>query len=315
MTDMTSARTNPPFSIACPNSAGRPFALCLAALLSLWCLMPGAAPAQTARGTGFDVEVSRQENIYHGRGRQRPDGYVIDRALDAYAHALAPGFAPALDRLGPQDRWLDIGAGRGLAMLDYYSDAQGGAPAFKASAVAMSIEDRRTAQWQATAAQLPPGKLRYIHDRRLREYSPAELGRFQLITDVIGGFSYTEDLSLFMETVLGLLAVKGEFYTVLQDVRREQGDNKPHYPGAPFLTEIRENGRDIGACAWLKRISCVEVSCHASTDWEPPIESYRVHKVCEAVSVPKLQRTHFTSGTPPERGFTLAAPGKNDSPP
>lgn len=315
MTEMIAIPTNPPSHKSHPSSASRSFALCLAALLSLCCLMPGSAPAQSVPGTGFDAEVSRQESIYHGRGGQRPEGYVIDRALDAYAHALAPGFAQALDRLGPQDRWLDIGAGRGLAILDYYSDAQGGAPAFKASAVAMSIEDRRTKQWQATAAQLPPGKLRYIHDRRLREYSPAELGRFQLITDVIGGFSYTEDLSLFMETVLGLLAVNGEFYTVLQDVRREQGGNKPHYPGAPFLTEIREHGRDIGACAWLKRISCIEVSCHARTDWEPPIESYRVHKVCEAVSVPKLQRTHFTSGTPPERGFTLAAPGKNDSAP
>lgn len=310
MTEMNAPRTNLPLLMARLIPAARPFALRLAALLALSCLMPAVAPAQAPANTGFDIEVSRQESIYHGRGKQRPDGYVIDRALDAYAHALAPGFAQSLNRLGSQDRWLDIGAGRGLAILDYYSDAQDGAPATKASAVAMSIEDRRNEQWQMTEARLPPGKLRYIHDRRLREYSPAELGRFQLITDVIGGFSYTEDLSLFMETVLGLLTVNGQFYTVLQDVRQEQGGNKPHYPGSPFLTEIRENGSDIGACAWLKRISCVEVSCHAKADWVPPIESYRVHKVCEAVNVPKLQRGHFTSGTPPERSFTLTAPEK-----
>ena len=37
-------------------------------------------------------------------------------------------------------------------------------------------------------------------------------------TDVYGGFSYTEDLSLILETVLSLLDVDGAFYTVVQNV-------------------------------------------------------------------------------------------------
>src|SRR5262249_19030428 len=98
----------------------------------------------------------------------------------------------------------------------------------KARAVAMSIEDRRTAQWHQTAAGLEANQMQYLFGRRLREYSAEELGRFQVITDVMGGFSYTQNLSLFMEKTLAFLDVNGSFYTMLQDVRTENAANKPY---------------------------------------------------------------------------------------
>ena len=64
--------------------------------------------------------------------------------------------------------------------------------------------------------------MQYVSDRRLREYTLDELGRFQLITDVIGGFSYTTDLTFFMQRVMGLLQVNGSFLgaTATVDSRR-----------------------------------------------------------------------------------------------
>src|SRR5260221_645383 len=75
----------------------------------------------------------------------------------------------------------------------------------KARAVALSIEDRRTDKWREQAANLGNDRIRYLSGRRLREYSPEELGKFQIITDVYGGFSYTEDLSQFLEKVMSAL--------------------------------------------------------------------------------------------------------------
>jgi hypothetical protein len=171
----------------------------------------------------------------------------------------------------------------------------------------MSIEDRRTAEWYATAATLPPGKISYLTGRRLREYSSAELGKFQLITDVIGGFSYTTDLSLFVERVLALLETNGSFFTVLADVRRDAGDSKPHYEGSPFLTVIaRADGSETNVCSWLKSIGCVSVNCEARENWEPPIEAFHMQKVCDDVMVPPLTTVRYEAGTPPERGFRLA---------
>ena len=176
----------------------------------------------------------------------------------------------------------------------------------KAQAVAMSIEDRRTPLWHQTAASLEANQIQYLFGKRLREYSLEELGQFQVITDVLGGFSYTRYLSLFMEKVLGFLELNGNFYTLLQDVHSENGTNRPYYPDARFLTEIANaDGSEVKVCSWLKSITCVEVTCELKAEWKPPIEVYRIHKVCNDVTVPALVPIHFEAGTPPERRFQL----------
>ncbi len=81
---------------------------------------------------------------------------------------------------------------------------------------------------------------------------------------------------------------------------------KPHYKGAPFLTEIyADDGTEIKVCSWLKSIACVKVTCEYRTGWTPQIEVYQLHKVCNDVTVPTLVRVHYQAGTPPERAFQL----------
>jgi hypothetical protein len=265
------------------------------------------APAPT------DAEAAKQSSIYQSRGENVPQGYVIDRSLLSYAFVLPAEFKQTLANLGPADRWLDIGAGEGRAILDYvtgkYDAMLQGRGSGKAKAVGMSIEDRRTARWHSTAAALAPNQVQYLFGRRFREYSPAELGRFEVITDVVGAFSYVRPVSTFMERALGSLQVGGTLYTLLQDVRAEDGKNRPYYPEASFLTEItRADGSELKVCEWLKNIGCVEVTCEAKPQFPPPIEVYRIRKVCEAVTVPPLELVHFQAGTPPERRYRLVSP-------
>jgi len=288
----------------------------LAILLLFQPLCVGTAQSENPASPGFNEEFSRQESIYHDKAQEFVEGYVTDRSLADYASALSSEFDRALASLGPEDRWLDIGAGMGRAILDYYSPqydathAEGREGcANKARAVAMSIEDRRTAFWNQAAARLGANQIQYLFNKHLREYSPEELGQFQLITDMIGGFSYTDNLSRFMGKVLDLLALNGSFYTVLQDVRSEDGTSRPYYKDSPFLTEIRDaGGSDVAVCSWLKTITCVEVTCESRADWKPPLQVYRVHKVCDDVAVPALETVHFEAGTPPERRFRVASP-------
>ena len=117
----------------------------------------------------------------------------------------------------------------------------------KAQAVAMSIEDRRTPLWQQTAARLEANQIQYWHGRRLSEYKASELGKFRLISDVFGGFSYARDLSLFMERTLGVLEVGGSFYTTLIDVQPENGAQTSARRNAPFLTTIANTDGSITA--------------------------------------------------------------------
>jgi SAM-dependent methyltransferase len=258
----------------------------------------------------LDEEFTEQEKIYRSRGADVPGGYVINRGLSDYAELLPSGFCDALGKLGSSDRWLDIGAGAGQAILDYYAPEGDAAPAKKcgrsvekARAVAVSIEDRRTDKWREQAARLGDDRIRYLSGKRLREYSPAELGKFKIITDVYGGFSYTESLSQFVDKVLSLLEVGGVFYSLAPGVHLENAKDKL---GILYLTELEDAaGRPLKVCSWLKQTACVQVTCESKSDWKRPTELINIRKVCSDVSVPRLKLWEFEAGYPPSRRFQL----------
>ena len=244
---------------------GRPRAARLAVLIVivLQALGLGVGWPQEPAPPRIDEEFAKQEKIYRSRGADVPGGYITNRGLSDYLELLPSGFCDALGTLGNSDRWLDIGAGAGQAILDYNAPENEAAPGKrcagaggKVRAVAMSIEDRRTDTWQQQAASLGDDRLRYLTGKRLRDYSPEELGKFQIITDVFGGFSYTEDLSQFVDRVLSLLEVGGVFYTIVQSVHLEDGKDKPT---TWYLTELVDAaGRDVKVCSWLKKTSLRE---------------------------------------------------------
>jgi SAM-dependent methyltransferase len=258
----------------------------------------------------IDEEIAKQEKIYRSRGGDTPEGYVTGRGLSDYAKLLATGFCDALGSLGSSDRWLDIGAGAGQAILDYYAP-EGDAPSGekcarsgdKARVVAISIEDRRTDKWRQQAANIGDHRIRYLFGKRLRNYSSEELGKFHIITDVFGGFSYTEYLSQFVDKVLSLLEIGGVFYTLMPGVRLENAKDKL---GILYLTELEDAaGRREKVCSWLKKTTCVQVTCESRSEWKRPTELIKIRKTCSEVSVPRLKLWEFEAGYPPARRFQL----------
>ncbi len=282
----------------------------VAVLIVLQAFGLGAVWPQELAEPRLDEEIVKQEKIFQRRGADVPSGYITNRGLSNYAELLPSGFCDALDRLGSSDRWLDIGAGAGQAILDYYAP-EGDAPSdekcvrsgSKARAVALSIEDRRTDKWRQQAASLGGDRLRYLSGKRLRQYSGEELGKFQIITDVFGGFTYTENLSQFVEKVLSLLEVGGVFYTLVPGVHLEDGKDKL---GVLYLTELENAaGRPDKVCSWLKRSAGVQVTCESKSDWKRPTELIKVEKVFSDVSVPRTKLLEFGAGYPPDRRFQL----------
>jgi hypothetical protein len=120
---------------------------------------------------------------------------------------------------------------------------------------------------------------------------------------VYGGFTYTEDLSLFIDKVLGLLEVGGGFYTLATGVRCEDGKDKL---GSMYLTELEDAfGRDVKVCSWLKKISCVQVTCESKGDLEKPTELIKIRKICSDTAVPGMKLLEYEAGYPPGRRFQL----------
>lgn len=279
--------------------------------------------AEKPAGSAFSKEMSEQAKIYQTRGDVVPVGYVIDRSLLAYTINLMPEFRRSLAELGPAQRWLDIGAGEGQAILDYYGERYDAMNrdgrekrGSKARSVAISIEDRRQPEWHETAAKLEPGKITYLFGKTLSERAPEELGKFHLATDVFGGFSYTPRISRFMERTLSLLEVNGVFYTLLIDVHPETWPGQPGRPTTAFQTQIMNpDGSELKICAWLKQIACAEVQCETESKIDTPTERYRIRKTCNEVVVPALESVHFVAGTPPAREFRLVKPSSPSSAP
>jgi hypothetical protein len=267
----------------------------------------GAGWAQEPVQSRIDEQFAKQEKIYRKQG---PGSYTTNRGLSSYAEVRPGGFCDALGRLGSSDRWLDIGAGQGQAILDYCAPQDDAEPAkkcggsgAKASAVAISIEDRRTDKWKQQAAILGEHRLRYLAGKRLRQYSLEELGKFQIVTDVYGGFTYTENLSRFIEKVLNLLEIGGAFYTVLSSVHLEDGKNKL---GTWYRTELVDAAsRPVTVCSWLKQTTCTKVTCESKSEWDEPSELIKIRKVCSNVSVPRTNLVEYMAGAPPGRRFQL----------
>ena len=94
---------------------------CLFILVILQAVWPETSHAAQSGNLNFAEEVSKQESVYRSKGERVPDGYVTDRSLLSYTFLLSSEFDYSLASLGPTDRWLDIGAGIGQAILDYYA--------------------------------------------------------------------------------------------------------------------------------------------------------------------------------------------------
>jgi SAM-dependent methyltransferase len=290
------------------NTAAAPLAVLIVIVLEALGL--GTGWSQEPAQPRIDEEFAKQEKIYRSRGAEVPSGYVTNRGLSDYAQLLPSGFCDALGSLGSSDRWLDVGTGEGQAILDYYAPVDDAVPAGKcaqlagrARSVAMSIEDRRTDKWQQQAASLGDDRISYLSGKGLRHYSREDLGKFQIITDVYGGFSYTEDLSQFLEKVLSLLETGGVFYTLVQGVHLEDGKDKPDNS---YQTELVDAaGRDVKVCSWLKQTTCAKVACESKTDWNAPTELINIRKVCSDVSVPRMKLLKYEAGNPPGRRFQL----------
>jgi len=277
----------------------------LAVVIVVAVQMLGAGWVEEPVQPRIDEEFVKQEKIYRRQGTR---SYTANRGLSNYAEVLPTGFCDSLGRLGSSDRWLDIGAGEGQALLDYYAPQNNaatkkcGGSGPKARAVAMSIEDRRTDRWKQQAASLGD-RLRYLPGKRLRQYSLEELGKFQLITDVYGGFTYTENLSRFIEQVLSLLEIGGTFYTVLPSVHLEDGTDKL---GTWYKTELVDAAsRPVKVCSWLRQTACTKISCESKADWDEPTQLIKIDKVCSGGAVPRTNLVEYTAGSPPSRRFQL----------
>lgn len=123
-----------------------------------------------------------------------------------------------------------------------------------------------------------------------------------------GGFSYTDDLSRFVDKVLSVLEVGGGFYTLVPGVHLEDGKDKL---GVFYLTELENDAfRPERVCSWLKKTTCAKVVCESKPDWDSPTELINIRKVCSDISVPRVKLLQYQAGYPPGGDFSWSPSAK-----
>lgn len=142
--------------------------------------------------------------------------FRVGRDLRAYVRNLGAAFEKALQGLGPEQTWLDAGAGKGFAMLQYYkgsiyADRQVEFDPSKARLIALNAKTPEDARGVEELGVLPRDRFQYVEDY-VEKINPGKIGQVDLITDVFGPFSYSTDIKTILEKYWAILKENGDLF-------------------------------------------------------------------------------------------------------
>lgn len=243
-------------------------ALAMAVALLSTFLSPAYAVTMTCEDlfTPKEWEVSDQV---------RKNDFTTTRDLSDYIHNLHPDFVSSLKKLKSDQHWIDLGAGKAIALIDYLRSFDHILEAPQTTAVAFKLD-----RWFK-----PPsyqGKLQ-VREGAFEAHETPNWKKADVITDVMGVISYTRDLSTTLQKVFDLLNVHGELYLEF----------------APAVTRVKVDGASYKLQEFLERIEGISVS-----------GKYGILKVVknrEHIVVPELELISYKVAypSPPSRSFTV----------
>jgi hypothetical protein len=191
--------------------------------------------------------------------------FMTKRRLQDYYQELPTAFSSALNELRPQDTWIDLGGGRGLAIEDYLKIDRG---YFEKPAQTVLITYNLGRLFGISDYD---GKLKVLKGRLFEEIPDSEIPRAKLMTDVMGVLSYTKDLSTVLRKIFDHLEVEGSLFvssnTMMTLIDMPDGRH--------------DGGRHLNLFSFLKEIDGLYVMGN-------PI-SFRVVKKQENIVIPDLQ--------------------------
>ncbi|MNK89585.1 hypothetical protein D3C87_1095990 [compost metagenome] len=199
--------------------------------------------------------------------------FITDRDLSEYLHQLHPDFVAALRNLRSDQHWVDLGAGKAIAQIDYLKSFDKISEAPLATAVAYKLD-----RWFRPSSH--HGKLE-IREGAFEAQDTASWKKADVITDVMGVISYTKDLTTTLQKVFDLLNVHGELYLEF----------------SPAATNIKTSETSHKLLGFLARIDGITVTGQYGI--------VKIVKLKEKIVVPQLEIMSYKEEYPPYRTFRL----------
>jgi hypothetical protein len=215
-------------------------------------------------------------------GEVRRNDFNIERDLIAYQGLLGTELTEFLHTLGAAHHWVDAGAGRAQAVVDYLS---GGTFARTARVTAVALHPPEGLDIGALEERLGAG-FRYLHGRPIEERAVDDIGAADLITDVYGPLQYSLQIDRVMEQYIRLLKPGGRLWFV-----------------QPAITHVRSRDRELPLAMWLSMIRGLR-------PLRLPVAGMPGNEVLlardgDAGHVPPLFLERVASGPPPLREYVL----------
>lgn len=159
-------------------------------------------------GTGWAANLKCGQLLIGRAGISRAikwNLFVTGRTLSEYRQGLHKDFNSSLQALKFNETWIDLGAGKGNAAIDYLKEITATHTSANVVLIAYKLD-----RW----FNLPKfnNKLSVIEGRLFEEIPSVEIPKAKLITDYYGVLSYTRDLSRTLALVFDRLEVGGELY-------------------------------------------------------------------------------------------------------
>jgi hypothetical protein len=202
--------------------------------------------------------------------------FITDRSLSEYMHELHPDFVKALRNLRSDQHWIDLGAGKAFAQIDYLKTFDKISEAPLVTAVAFKLH-----RWFR-----PPsfrGKLE-VREGIFEAQDTASWKKADVITDVMGVISYTKDLTTTLQKVFDLLNVNGELYLEF----------------TPANTNVKTSETNHKLLGFLTRIDGVSVTGQYGI--------VKIVKLKDKILVPQLEVIIYKEAHPPYRTFKVVEP-------
>lgn len=241
-------------------------------------------------GTGLSPAAAPPSVI--GHQFSKPDDtankYEVDRCLRHYIYlfGLRNDLQGELSKLGPGRQWIDVGAGKGVAAMDYIEDTDGHGLYHGARVTAITVERLETPRLSQVLRRFSPEKFRYLSGKYIEDYTVSELGQADLITDVYGAVSYSPHIDAVFSKFGELLKAGGKVYTNIE--------------GPDFLLEIMgPDNQPIPLAEWLGAIKGFTLLFKTNEYFDRII----LQKTSDAVVVPPLELVKYVDAVPPRRVY------------
>lgn len=205
--------------------------------------------------------------------RIQKNKFVTDRHLNDYARELHPDFKNSVAQLNPDQHWIDLGAGKALAQIDYIKSQDNNSQAAFTTAVAFKLD-----RWFSPKSY--DGKLQ-VKEGAFETQDTHTWKKADLITDVYGVLSYTGHLSVSLQKTFDMMNVNAELYLLM----------------TPYGTQVHTGESKIPLIDFLRSIPGIAV--------EGTAQKMKITKTTDTVIIPSLRLVRYTDEAPPLRLFEL----------